>query len=255
MYIEYTHPANMYVCVCVVDIHVVHCFYEVRKYKYHSGRVICPNFLSRGMNLEKEKNLWSISLSMTHGPTYPDRKKHQKNNTCTSHNYIIWQCKKLNRFTKSTESVTIMSDLKHFHCLFGKMFSIWWIQKKRHSPVLSGPNLPLLSPASKETEEDLPLQSLELQRASGCKVNQAGSVGSDRLDSDWKSWKVGCFLLPKTDKGYKDIQRTLLPAQWNSWFVTFCRAVVVPCGSVRPHLLRPPLFLEWRSYLLSSLRH
>jgi len=78
MYIEYTHPANMYVCVCVVDIHVVHCFYEVRKYKYHSGRVICPNFLSRGMNLEKEKNLWSISLSMTHGPTYPYRKKTEK---------------------------------------------------------------------------------------------------------------------------------------------------------------------------------
>ena len=152
---------------------------------------------------------------MTHGPTYPYGKKTppKKKNNCTSHNYIIWQCKKLNRFTKSTESVTIMSDLKPFQCLFGKMFSIWWIQTKRHSPVLSGPNLPLLSPASKETEEDLPSQSLELQRASGCKVNQAGSVGSDRLDSDWKSWRVRCFLLPKTDK----LQIFLHSGTLNSW--------------------------------------
>ena len=90
VYRIYTSCKHVRVCVCVVDIHVVHCFYEVRKYKYHSGRVICPNFLSRGMNLEKEKNLWSISLSMTHGPTYPYRKKTpKKNNTCTSHNYII----------------------------------------------------------------------------------------------------------------------------------------------------------------------
>ena len=129
-YVQYGYVYRIYtsckhVRVCVVDIHVVHCFYEVRKYKYHSGRVICPNFMSRGMNLEKEKNMWSISLSMT-WPHISIQKKTPKKLILAQ--LCNWQCKKLNRFCninqKSKESVTIMSDLKPFQCFLGDVFNL-----------------------------------------------------------------------------------------------------------------------------------